>query len=69
MSNRMAEIQNTPQIGLFFIRHHNMRLDRGASCDEPFNFVLVPPENRLQLMFKLLEQSRIANDPVFDRLI
>src|SRR5262245_4609071 len=37
VSNRMAEIQNAPQIGLLFISHHNMRLDRSASGDEPFN--------------------------------
>ena len=67
MPDGVSKIQNPPEIALLLIVHHNIRLYRGATCNQTFNSFRIAFPKQLTLALELVEQLRIANNTVLER--
>src|SRR6267142_716129 len=67
VSDRMAEIEDSPQVALFFVGHHDVRLDCGTCCNKALDGCRIAIPEQRGILFEILEQRRITNDAVLER--
>ena len=68
MPQGVAEIQNTPQVGLALIRRHHRSLDLATAGDHLFEHSHIPTQNGLPLFGKIAKKFRVIDHAVFDHL-
>src|SRR6266850_3151315 len=55
VSDGMAEIEDAPQVALFFVGHHHVRLDGGARCDKTLDGCRIAIAEQRCISFEILE--------------
>jgi len=68
MTDRMPIVQDTPAIGLPFIRGHHLRLDFARSLDDGRDDIGMPRPQGGHFPFQVLKEPLVGDDAVFDYL-
>ena len=69
MTNRMAEVKDSPQIAFSFVIHDDVCLDCRAPRNEPFDGIGIALQKHGAVSFEVVEQFCISNDAVLERFI